>query len=204
MISHSRAHLAVLIALLLSAAAASAQVIEYESGGLKYQTMTRKGVTIISTRMPAHVREYAMMQITVSNGSGVYWMIRPEDFSFTRSDGQALQAVPAREVVHVMMEHASHNDVVKLITAYETALYGIAHMKSTNGYEQRRQNAMSEGVSAKFKAAAAASAMALVQTRLAPGQSTDGAVFFPADPKTLTGGRMVVHTGSETFQFNPE
>src|ERR1700730_6939584 len=119
MISHWRGRAAMRLALLFSAAATFAQVIEYESGGLKYETLTRKGVTIISTRMPAHVREYAMMQITVSNGSGVYWTVRPEDFRFARPGGQLLPAVPAREVVHVMMEHASHNDVVKLITAYE-------------------------------------------------------------------------------------
>src|SRR2546423_5408785 len=127
--------------LALCAVAAFAQVIEYEAGGQRYQTLTRKGVTITATRMPAHVRDYAMLQVAVSNGSGAYWVIRPEDFSFRRQDGQILQAVPAREVVHSMMERANHSDVVRLITAYETALYGIAHMKSTNGYEQRRQNA---------------------------------------------------------------
>ncbi len=93
-------------------------------------------------------------------------------------------------------------DVQKLVLAYEANLYGIPHMRSQNGYEQRRRNAMAEGVPAKFKAAAAASALALVPTRLGPGQSTDGAVFFPFDPKLLNGGKLVVHTQKDTYEFN--
>jgi hypothetical protein len=38
--------------------------------------------------------------------------------------------------------------------------------------------ALAEFTSTRIKAAAAASAIALVQTKLAPGQSTDGAVFY--------------------------
>ncbi len=33
----------------------SAQVIEYEVGGVKYQTLSREGLTVIMTRMPNHV-----------------------------------------------------------------------------------------------------------------------------------------------------
>jgi len=60
--------------------------------------------------------------------------------------------------------------------------------------------------SAKLKAAAAASAITLAQVRLAPGESTDGAVFMrlPKDPKTLTGGHVVMHSEGETFNFNPD
>jgi hypothetical protein len=57
-------------------------------------------------------------------------------------------------------------------------------------------------VPAKFKAAAAASALALVPTRLGPGQSTDGAVFFPIDPKQLAGGKLIVRTQKDTYEFN--
>jgi hypothetical protein len=54
------------------------------------------------------------------------------------------------------------------------------------------------------RAAAAASAIALVNTRLGPGQSTDGAVFFPNESKPLGPGRLVVRIGSLTFDFNNE
>jgi hypothetical protein len=79
-------------------------------------------------------------------------------------------------------------------------------MRSTNGYEQRRQNAMSMGINARLKAAATASAIALAQSRLAPGQSTDGSIFIPLthDLKTLAGGHLVFRANGETFEFNPD
>jgi hypothetical protein len=79
-------------------------------------------------------------------------------------------------------------------------------MRSTNGYEERRQNAMSYGMSSRFKAAATASAIVLGSTRLAAGQSTDGAVFIPLhkETKALTGGHIVFRSGGEVFEFNPD
>ena len=50
-----------------------------------------------------------------------------------------------------------------------------------------------------MKAAAAASALAFVQTKLTPGESTDGAVFF--DGKSLGAGHLVVRTNTDTFEF---
>jgi hypothetical protein len=73
----------------------------------------------------------------------------------------------------------------------------------TNGYEQRRLAALSMG-STKLKAAGIASALALVQTKLAPGESTDGAVFFPTEGKPLGSGRLVVRTNTDVFEFNEE
>jgi hypothetical protein len=73
-------------------------------------------------------------------------------------------------------------------------------LNSTNGYEQRRQSVLAMG-SVKLKAAAAASAIAMVQTRLAPGESTDGAVFFPTDGKILGAGHIVVRTNTDVFNF---
>ena len=48
---------------------AGAQVIEFESRGLKYQTLTRSGVTIMFAPLASHLREYTILQIAVSNGS---------------------------------------------------------------------------------------------------------------------------------------
>src|ERR1700722_8091244 len=168
------------------------QVIEYEANGLKYQTLSRKGLTLIVTRMPNHVAGFGLFQVSISNGSEIYWTVQPEDFSYIRQD-VSIAALPAGEVVDVLLDKGSHADVIKLVTSYENSLYGIPHMKSTNGYEQRRQGAMTYGVNTKLKAAATASALALAQTRLAPGQSTDGSIFIPLthDLKSLTGGRLV-------------
>lgn len=181
-----------------------AQVIEFESGGLKYQTLTRREVTVMYAHMPSNIREFSVIQVAVSNGSKAPYTIRPEDFSFAREDGSVIRAAPARYVVTLLVEKGTRNDVVKLVSAYESALYGAARMRSTNGYEQRRQAALAEVSSTKLKAAAAASAIALVQTRLVPGQSTDGAVFFPTDGKPLGPGRLVVHTGTDVFEFTAE
>lgn len=90
--------------------------------------------------------------------------------------------------------------MIKLVSAYETALYGIPHMRVANAYESRRQAALAEVSSTKLKAAAAASAIALVQTKLLPGESTDGAVFFGANDRSF-GGRLIVRTNTDVFEF---
>ena len=80
-----------------------------------------------------------------------------------------MQATPARDVVNMLLEKGSRNDVIRLVSTYESGLYGIQRMLSTNGYEQRRQAALAEVQSTKVKAAAAASAIALVQIKLMAG-----------------------------------
>jgi hypothetical protein len=179
------------------------QVIQFESKGLKYQTLTKGGVTVMYAHLPLHVREYSVLQVAISNGSHSPYIIRPEDFSFKRDGGDDIPATAARSVVAELMEKGGRGDVIKLVSTYETALYGIPHMRSTNGYESRRQAALAEVASTKLKAAAAASAIALVQTKLAPGESTDGAVFFVAE-KGFGSGRVVVRTNTDTFEFQEE
>jgi hypothetical protein len=131
--------------------------------------------------------------------------VQPEEFSYVKQD-VSMTAISAGQVVNVLLDKGTHADVVKLVTSYENSLYGIPHMRSTNGYEERRQGAMSLGINAKLKAAATASAIALAQTRLAPGQSTDGSIFIPLshDLKTLTGGRLAFQSNGERFEFNPD
>ncbi len=191
-------------AALCSVALLSAQVIEYEVAGVKYQTLSRQGLTVIMTRMANHVAGFALVQISISNGSDHYWTIAPEDFAYVKPE-ISISGISADQVVNVLLDKGSHADVVKLVTSYENTLYAIPHMRSTNGYEQRREGSMTYGINAKLKAAATASAIALAQTRLAPGQSTDGSVFIPLrEVKTLTGGRLVFHSNGETFEFNPD
>jgi hypothetical protein len=180
------------------------QVIEFDNRGLHYQTLTRRGVTVMFAHLPAHVREFSVLQVAISNGSQAPYSIRPEDFRFVHTDGTTLQASSADQVVNMLLEKGSRNDVIRLVTAYESGLYGIQKMVSTNGYELRRQAALAEVQSAKLKAAAAASAIALVQTRLVPGESTDGAVFFSHEGKALSGGRVVVSTNTDVFEFKVE
>ena len=192
-------------ALLLGVCLASpAQVIEFESNGLKYQTLTKRGITLMFARMPGHVREFSILQVAVSNGSPGPYVIRPEDFSFIKADGTEVHAWPAREVVELLREKGGRGDVIKLVSAYENALYGIPHMRLSNAYEARRQSAIAELASTKMKAAAAASAIAFVQTKIAPGDSTDGAVFFPLEGKSIGPGKLIVRTNTDTFEFPVE
>ena len=190
-------------AVLALAVSAQAQVIEFETNGLKYQTLTKSGVTVMYAQLPPHVQGYTILEVAVSNGSAGPYTIRPEDFSYVRDAGEAIPAAPARTVISMLMEKGSRSDVIKLVGTYESTFYGIARMRSTNGYEQRRQAALAE-TSTKLKAAATASALALVQTKLGPGESTDGAVFLPTDGKPLAHGRVVVKTNTDTFEFREE
>src|SRR5215204_467068 len=90
--------LAMAVALL---APARAQVIEFESNGLKYQTLTRSGVTVMWAHMALQLNEYNVIQVAVSNGSGGPYVIRPEDFSFVRADGKTVRASAAGRVVNM-------------------------------------------------------------------------------------------------------
>jgi hypothetical protein len=205
MVSGRVRRFAVTTAALCLATCLTAQVIEYEANGMKYQTLSHQGLTVIVTHMPDQVAGFALYQISVSNGSDKYWMVDPEKFSYLRHDA-TLNALSAGQVVDVLLDKGSHTDVIRLVTSYENTLYGIPHMKSTNGYESRREGMMTYGINAKLKAAATASAIALAQVRLAPGASTDGSIFIPLtrEVKSLTGGHLVFKSYDQTFEFNPE
>ncbi|MBZ5583774.1 MAG: hypothetical protein LAQ30_16495, partial [Acidobacteriia bacterium] len=83
------------LALFLGSLPARPQVIEFESNGLKYQTLTRSGVTVMFAPMGTRLRTYAIVQVSVANGSPGPYVIRPEDFNFIRSDGISIRATPA-------------------------------------------------------------------------------------------------------------
>jgi hypothetical protein len=189
---------------LCAAAPGPAQVIEFESAGLKYQTLSKNGVTIMYAHLFLQVREYSIVQATVTNGSSTVCTVRPEDFVFRFPDGREVRAAQAQVVVKDFLEKAGRNDVIRLVSTYEMGLYGLSRYKSTSGYQQRRQAALAELTSTKLKAAAAASAIAFVEMKLKPGESTDGALFFPARGVPLTGSIMRVSAGGQLFEFNPE
>jgi hypothetical protein len=185
----------------LSLTAVHAQIIEFESGSLKYQTLTRNGLTIMVAQLPGSVRDYSVIQVAVANGSRVPYVIRPEDFIFYRDDGPGIGALPARTVVNAFFSRASRGDVAKLVTTYEMGIFGNTQYKATNGYEQRRQSYLADFSSPRLTAAAAASAIVFVQTKLAPGQSTDGAVFYQSSGKPLGTGTIRVRAAGATFEF---
>lgn len=192
------------LALLAAGSPLPAQVITFESGGLKYQTQTKGGITVMFAHLPGHLREYAILQVAVSNGARVPALVRPEDFTLQRPDGSIIRAAPPRAVVRELLARGNRDDVMQLVTTYEATLYGIPGLKSTNGYQQRRLSAEAELTSTRLKAAAAASAIAFVENKLAPGESTDGAVFFPTDGKPVGPGRLRLPVASTVFEFDSE
>jgi hypothetical protein len=155
------------------------------------------------THLPGNLHQYAIVQMAISNGSQGPYIIRPEDFTFERTDGQKIRAVPARTVIDMLRQRGNGNDAIKLVTTYEAGIYGSPHLKAIAGYEGRRQAAIAASGN-KVTTALIASALALVQTKLAVGDSTDGAVFFPTDGKSLGNGRLVVRTNTDVFEFNAE
>jgi hypothetical protein len=177
--------------------------IEFQSHGLDYEALTKEGITVMFALLPPHIKNFNIIQVTVTNGSPVSWTVKPADFSFERQDGTALMAVSADQVVGSLLEKAGRNDVIKLQLLYEDSIYALSNFRSTNGYEQRREAAMAMFVNRGFKAAVAASAITLIATKLKSGDSTDGAVFFQTRPKekVLGAGRVVARTCGQVFVF---
>lgn len=177
--------------------------IEFESHGLTYEALTKNGITVMYAPLPPHIKDFNIIQITVTNGSELNWTVRPADFIFLRQDGTALQPVSADDVVYSLLQKASAADVIKLQLLYEDSIYAVPNFRSTNGYEKRREAAMAQFVNRGLKAAVAASAITFAPTRLKPGDSTDGAVFFEnrTKDKSLGAGKLVVHSCGESFEF---
>src|SRR3712207_4603572 len=108
-----RSQLLFVCAMLLVPAFAASQVIEFESGGLKYQALTKNGLTIMVAPLPSNVRSYTVVQVAISNGGTSPRIIRPEDFIFHPDAGVEVAALPARTVVNSLIDRASKGDVIK-------------------------------------------------------------------------------------------
>jgi hypothetical protein len=181
---------------------------EFQSHGLDYEALTRNGITVMFATLPPHIKEYNVVQITVTNGSLVSWTVKPSDFTFIRANGMTLAPVSADEVVESLLDKASRSDVINLQRLYEDSIYGLANYRPTNGYQQRKEAGWTQFTNRNFRAAAAASAITFVPVKLKPGESTDGAVFFEnrSKVKALGPGRLVARSCGEvfTFQIFPE
>ena len=180
------------VCLLLLIVPSSAQVIEFLSSGLKYQVLTRQGLTLMYAPLPLTVRDFAVLQIAFSNGSEHNWLIQSTDFTYETEDGRRIRAVSEDTVIHELFRNAGRSEVVKLQNAYEKSLFSNQLIRPTNGYELRRQAALAFGGHRGIKAAAAASTITFVRTNLHAGDSTDGAVFFDTQGKQIGPGKLIV------------
>ena len=152
-------------------------------------------------RMPLAIRDYGVIQVALNNGSSAVWRVKTADFIYEPQQGSPIRAAPESEVIYDLFRNAGRTEVVKLQTAYEQALFGNQHIRSMNGYEQRRLSAITLGDKG-IKAAAAASAITFVGTELGAGDSTDGAVFFPNGGRELGPGRLVAVIEGQVFEFD--
>jgi hypothetical protein len=187
---------------MMAAMADGQAAIPFESNGLQYRALTRGGVTIMVAQLSTRVRDWEIFQVAITNGTPVSWTVKPEDFRFERESGPPIPALAAHEVVETLLKKASRNDTTKLVVAYEAALFGNMQLHTTNGYESRRQDALAYG--SKFNAAATASAIVLAPAKLAAGQSTDGAIFYPDGGKPLGAGKLIANAAGEEFVFPVE
>lgn len=191
-----------IVVLVGAKSAGSAQVLEFWSNGLLYQALTRgDGLTLMYARMPLTIRQYGVLQAALNNGSASYWKVKPTDFVFHPEAGAPIRAVPESEVVQDLFRNAGRAEVVKLQAAYEQALFGNRHIRSVNGYEQRRLSALALGDKG-IKAAAAASALVFVASELGPKDSTDGALFFPNQGRPLGPGRLTAVIDGLVYEFD--
>lgn len=177
-----------------------AQIIRFESNGMNYQVQTRSGLTLMCAPMPLKTSRYAVMHVAISNGSAQTWQVHASDFAFEYDDGTLVRAVSAHEVIEDFFRKAGRTELLKLQTAYEKALYNNQFIRPSNSYEKRRLSAMAIGPKG-LKASAAAAAITFVSAKIAPGDSTDGAVFFPTAGRELVRGRIIATLDSESFEF---
>ncbi len=189
-----------LAVLFITLCPSAAQVIRFRSSGLDYQALTKQGLTLMFARMPLSAGRYSVLQIALNNGSAYTWKVEATDFYFEGEDGLRVRAASEQTVVGDFFRNAGRAEMLELQTVYEKALYSNEHIRSNNGYEQRRKSALAIGPKG-LKAAAAASAIAFVSGKIGPGDSTDGAVFFPTGGRDLGRGKVIAQLGEERFEF---
>jgi hypothetical protein len=181
----------------------STQALEFELNGLRYQTLTRAGLTVMFAQTPALVRGYNILQVTVANGSKRTVEVKPGDFTFVdRATARRLNPMAPRLIVEEFLDQAKKEDVITLVKAYEQTLYGMTRVSSTSGYERRRQAALAEFQNVRLRAGATASAIVFVATKLAAGESTDGALFFATMGRPIGAGKLLVTTAQQSFEFD--
>ena len=192
-----------LVALAATSFPAAAQVIQFESNGMDYQVLTRDGLTLMCAAMPFKTSRYAVMHVAVSNGSPETWQVDSADFAFEYRDGTVIRAVSEERVIDEFFRTAGRSELLKLQTAYEQALYNNQYIRPNNGYEKRRLSALAFGPKG-LKASAAAAAITFASGKVSPGDSTDGALFFPTAGRQLGQGRIVATVGPVSFEFLSE
>ena len=143
---------------------------------------------------------YSLVHVAVSNGSEETWQVDTASFAIEYDSGERVRAVSEQRVIDEFFRTARRSELVKLQAAYEAAVYTNQYIRPNNSYEKRRLSALAIGPKG-LKASAAAAAITFVSGKVHPGDSTDGAVFFPVPGRNPGQGKIVAELGGETFEF---
>jgi hypothetical protein len=176
--------------------------IEVPYRGLTYSMMSRGGVTVMVAPLNRMILEYQTVQVWISNGSKSYVRIAPQQFEVRQQGTVMLAGTSDDTVIDEIQQRARPKDLLELVEAYETTLYGFANERSLGYYQQRKQAARTAmGAASKMRATATASAIILPSRLLKPGEIMDGTVFFRIDPHA---GRIVTigaHIAGGVYDF---
>ena len=151
------------------------QVVDLTVNKFKYRCSARRqGLTVIFTRMPNRVANFALNprfhfeQIRTAIGRSSRKTLLSDPDVVNRDFSRAGDRCIARQRFAFGRCETGHIDKEHALCHFKTCI-SITDMSSW------ARNSLDEGINAKLKAATA-SAIALSQTRLAPGQSTDGSI----------------------------
>ena len=136
---------------------ANAQVIEFESGGLKYQALTKDGLTIMVAPFPPTSAIHRCPGSRFKTAESRRSPSGPKISFIDPESGDEIAAMPARTVVNSLIDRASKGDVIKLI----------------NGIRERNLRELAIQVDQRLRAAAAERTSGI---HLDPAQSRGGGV----------------------------
>lgn len=197
-----------LIAALLAATAASTlqqrptapPAIEVPYKGRTFSMASRDGVTVMIAPLERTILDYSTAQVWISNNTARSLPIAPQGFTATVESGATSAAAQDTMVLNDIRRHSSGRDIEELVRAYESMLLGLPDEKAMGYYEQRKRAALSSG--GKQRAAIMANVIILPETRLRPGETIDGTLFFhqpgKVHPKVI---RFTADLAGRHFEF---
>ncbi len=195
------------VTLLILASLAAAQkgppAIEVPYKGLRYSMLSRGGVTVMMAPLDRNILEYSTAQVWISNGSNRPVRVSPQFFRMVfDGSSEPLKGTPDNTVLNDVMKRAKPHDIVELVKAYETTLFGFANEKSMGYYQKRKQQALASfGGGGKLRAAATASAIILPENLLRPGEIVDGTVFFRTEGRRQRVTTLGAELAGSLFDF---
>ena len=166
--------------------------------------LSRGGVTVMIAPLDRAILEYSTAQVWVSNGSKGVVRVNPQAFSMSvqvagQSEPRTMAGTAEGVVLSEILKRARSHDVLELVRAYETTLFGFANERSLNYYQQRKQQALAGA--GRMRAAATASAIILPEKVLRPGEVVDGTVFFRTEGKHLRVASLSARLAGAVFEF---